>query len=295
MTKHKNIVESKSTSRDVKDIARKAAAWTSLTSDFNAGTVGGKRTYDELKKKWENLKADAKSESTKRRKFITKTGGGTIEPGALKSDEILSSVEDIIKGAMYPVKSNFDSDSDTGCRISYASSDISFDTPNEGVITSVNEQPSSSCITHIVKETEEKETEEKETGEKETEEKETEDDSSIHEVVAPSGVINAPTPKLYTFTTPNKKLTKRDEQSLATASFNRRAEELHEAKMGLLALAQSQMTDRHERFMDLLNNHSTSRDSYSHIGAGGPSWRESLELADTHSVTDTLDVITELV
>ena len=32
-----------------------------------------------------------------------------------------------------------------------------------------------------------------------------------------------------------------------------------------------------------------------YIGAGGPSWRESLELADTHSVTDTLDVITELV
>ena len=58
VAEYKDILESKVTSRDIKDITRKALAWTEVSAKFNAGCVQAPvtRTTDELKKKWENLK-----------------------------------------------------------------------------------------------------------------------------------------------------------------------------------------------------------------------------------------------
>ena len=105
----RSILESKTTSRDIKDINRKAAAWKQVEIDYNSGTVHVQRSIDELKKKWENLKSEAKSEAAKRKKSLTQTGGGKAEPDSLLTDEVLLAVEDIIKGAMEPVTSQFDS------------------------------------------------------------------------------------------------------------------------------------------------------------------------------------------
>lgn len=107
----KSILESKVTSRDLKDITRKAAAWKDLATQFNSGCIHAQiqRTPDELKRKWVNLKEEAKKQAAARKREMTKTGGGKakLEP----TDEVLLVVEGVIKGAMTPLKSEYDSDS----------------------------------------------------------------------------------------------------------------------------------------------------------------------------------------
>ena len=107
----KEILESKCTSRDIRDINRKAMTWRELTAQFNSGCIHApvQRNCDELKKKWDNLKDEAKKAAAARKKELTKTGGGTADIAV--ADEVLMLVESIIKRAMNPVKCEFDSDS----------------------------------------------------------------------------------------------------------------------------------------------------------------------------------------
>ena len=85
--------------------------WRELTAQFNSGCIHApvQRNCDELKKKWDNLKDEAKKAAAARKKELTKTGGGTAD--IAEADEILMLVESIMKGAINPVKCEFDSDS----------------------------------------------------------------------------------------------------------------------------------------------------------------------------------------
>jgi hypothetical protein len=108
----KNVLESKITSRSIHDIAAKANCWNSLATAFNSGckfTSG--RTVTQLRKKWENIKSDAKKAAGERKKEQFKTGGGQVKLEEV--DEILLMAEDIISGAMEPMPSSYDSDSKT--------------------------------------------------------------------------------------------------------------------------------------------------------------------------------------
>jgi hypothetical protein len=214
VSENKTMLESKTTSRDVKDIAKKARAWTELTTAFNAGCkFTGGRTVHELRKKWENLKTEAKKQASERKKEQIKTGGGKAAEGPV--DEVLVLVEDVIQGAMGPVTSRFDSNS----RVSLKEE--------------VKQEESEETLATLPKET------------VPVDEVNTPSADEPHPPAIPNTcssssttIMDTPRPnkrKLdVTLETPAK--TRKSNQTKATDAYNRRAEELHDTKTGFYAL-----------------------------------------------------------
>ncbi|CAF4754899.1 unnamed protein product [Pieris macdunnoughi] len=64
--------------------------WVKLTAHFNAWTTTGRRTPQQLRLKWENLKKNSRKRCTKIRMNLIKTGGGPAE--FIPPDDILDRV-----------------------------------------------------------------------------------------------------------------------------------------------------------------------------------------------------------
>ena len=227
-----SIIDGKTTSRDIKDITRKAMAWQELTAKFNAASVHSPvpRTAEDLKKKWSNLKDEAKKQAAARKKHQIKTGGGNDQ---FQDDELLLMVEDIIRGAMNPIKSEFDSDSfksRTGPVI-----EIIDDGPESGrtaetesVSTVAEDSPTSSLKDSPTSSL-----------------KEEEGSSKRKWQCMPS------TPASSGSSKKKKAVNVKDEEDL----YGRRAEELHEARMALLAAQHAQQEERHRAIMEILQGY----------------------------------------
>ena len=98
---NRSILESKVLSRDIKDIKRKADSWIGLTNDFNRGcSFSTGRTTEELRKKWENLKVEAKKQSSVRKEIFL-SGGGLFK--LTPYCQLLSNVASVIEGATEPI------------------------------------------------------------------------------------------------------------------------------------------------------------------------------------------------
>lgn len=232
----KQILESKTTSRDVKDIAKKARSWEDLATAFNAGcqfTEG--RTVSELRKKWENVKTETKKDSAERKKQRLKTGGGKAPEAPV--NEIFAMVEDVIKGAMEPITSRYDSNNlgvlkeeEEDCEL------VEVQDEEEQLVDSLIQQIDNDleeARTPCVKNPEQPKA--NASSRSALEETPRPNKRSLEEALEP----------------PNKG--RKSNQTKATDGYNRRAEDLHEAKMGLIALKSLQASERHSKFMELMN------------------------------------------
>ena len=111
MKENRTVLESKVLSRDIKDIKWKADSWIGLTNDFNRGcSFSTGRTTVELRKKWENLKVEAKKQSSVRKEIFL-SGGGLLK--LTPYCQLLSNVALVIEGAMEPIPSKYDSDANS--------------------------------------------------------------------------------------------------------------------------------------------------------------------------------------
>ena len=242
VAKDKEILEGKKTSKNIKDINNRAKLWEDLQREFNStciyAPVGG-RTIDELKKRWDNLKRDAKKDSSSRRKEQTKTGGGPIKIENI--DETLALVSDIISGALEPVTSKYDSDSIAMARVLVRDDELKPESETKSELESeLKSDPQSESKSDPI--------------------------SNIEEfaVIKPE---NCTTPKPETHRKREllpisdrksniKKLrssTETKEISVIT-EINRRADELHQAKLDLITTKKRMLEERHILLMQLLDS-----------------------------------------
>ena len=221
-------LESKKTSRDMGDIIKKNAEWERLTVDFNRKckyTLG--RSVAEIKKKWENLKVEAKKQSAERKKELFKTGSGV--PNIKPEDPLLTSVASVIEGAMKPVESNFDSDA--------LPSAIVPDTHP----TPVEPQSESSSAAEVSRIDSQQDSVELQSASDQIQE--LDNSMSIEEPACPAS---------------KRRRTQRSTSGAPKMSteehYLHRAQELHEAKMDLTAQKMMMKQEEHKKKMEILDN-----------------------------------------
>ena len=240
-----SIIDGKTTSRDIKDITRKAMAWQELTAKFNAASVHSPvpRTAEDLKKKWSNLKDEAKKQAAARKKHQIKTGGGNEQ---FQENELLVMVEDIIRGAMNPIKSEFDSDGikpRTGPVIEIID-DGPESGPAESVSTVAEDSPTSSLKDSPT--------------------------SSLKEEEVNSYSSKRKWQCLPTTPAGSSRKKKAPNVNESEDLYSKRAEELHEARMALLAAQHAQQEERHRAIMEILQGYKRAVEDRSEVAGQLP-------------------------
>lgn len=81
--------------------AKKAREWQHVTDAVNAASAQG-RTVAEIKKKWSDIKVDAKKRLASHRQSVCATGGGTGAPELTPMDERLAGIigESLLSGVV---------------------------------------------------------------------------------------------------------------------------------------------------------------------------------------------------
>ena len=102
-----SIVESKKS--DSRSIYAKKIAWDSIAEEFNKNPDVTRRTSDQLKKCWENMKSRAKTDVALEKRERRATGGGVFHPSV---DPISSHIIGLIPSQMQPLLNEFDEDAD---------------------------------------------------------------------------------------------------------------------------------------------------------------------------------------
>lgn len=105
-----SIVESKKT--DSRTIVTKKITWDSITEEFNKNPEINRRTSDQLKKCWENLKSRAKTDIATEKRERRATGGGTMPSQEISNSSISSQIIGLIPSQMRPLQNDFDEDAD---------------------------------------------------------------------------------------------------------------------------------------------------------------------------------------
>ena len=248
------ILESKVTSRDIKDIKRKADSWIGLTNDFNRGcSFSTGRTTEELRKKWENLKVEARKQNSLRKKEIFVTGGGLLK--MTPDCQLLSNVASVIEGAMEPIPSKFDSDANS---VVYVVPDLG---PSTGAIE-MDKDDGQSSVTN---------------------------DEPLGQSSS-----NPVTPSVDTHTARKKRKLdsyKNETPDAVTAAdgCNRQADDLHSAKMGFIAQKLLMKQEEHAKIMGILEQMSSilAKQADTNVPKNGPSGCACSMLSQLRNLDDT--------